>query len=262
MHFFRLLCLSISMIYRMLTFHRGYGRLTKLGVTALILAFLCALPIPSFSQADTEEDMFRRAADYFFQRKFDMAESLLERIIDRNPDHAAALSYLGDIFLIKKRYDGALDLYQKCVRLRPETGENYFRIGQIYYYKKDGVQAVDFFKKAIEVDPQLKFAYYHIGLSYLMLLRDKENTIENWEAYIRIAEDDPQYARIKRAIELLRDPNFAIPPPGSDVTIEEALMLGGATIDKTMHKSKDQEAGHESKKTKKKLEGIYLDEDL
>ncbi len=230
--------------------------------TALFLALMCALPFPSFSQEEGEEEMFKKAADYFFQKKFDMAESLLERIIDKNPDHAIAHSYLGDIFLIRKRYDGALELYQKSVRLRPEAGENYFRIGQIYYYKKDGAQAVDFFKKAIEVDPQLKFAYYHVGLAYLMLLRDKANTIENWEAYIRIAEDDPQYDRIKRAIELLRDPNFVIPPPGSEVTIEEALMLGGATIDKTIHKSKDQEAGHESKKTKKKLEDIYLDEEL
>ena len=220
-------------------------------ITGLVLAFLFMLPSPSFSQEDGEEEMFKKATDYFFQKKFDMAESLLERIIEKNPDHATANSYLGDIFLIRKRYDGALDLYQKSVRLKPEAGENYFRIGQIYYYKKDGVQAVDYFKKAIEVDPQLKFAYYHVGLTYLMLLRDKANTIENWETYIRIAEDDPQYDRIKRAIELLRDPNFVIPPAGSDITIEEALMLGGVTIDKTIHKSKDQEAGHESKKTKK-----------
>ena len=34
------------------------------------------------------------------------------------------------------------------------------------------------------------------------------------------------------------------------------------TIDKTIHQSTDQEAGHESKKTKRKLEDIYLDDDL
>jgi tetratricopeptide (TPR) repeat protein len=191
-----------------------------------------------------------------------MAESLLEQIVEKNPENALAYSYLGDIFLIKKRYDGALDLYRKSAEINPGMGENYFRMGQVYYCKKDGRLSVEYFKKAIETDGRLKFAYYHVGLAYLMLLRDKNNTIENWETYIKIAPDDPQYDRIKRAIELLRDPNFVIPPPGSDVSIEEALMLGGVTIDKTIHKTTDQEAGHESKKTKRKLEDIYLDDDL
>ncbi|OHD64820.1 MAG: hypothetical protein A2176_10920 [Spirochaetes bacterium RBG_13_51_14] len=230
--------------------------------TYFLLACLCAFPVSSFSQKGGEEDLFQKASGYFFKEKFDMAESLLEQVIEQNPGNALAYSYLGDIFLIKKRYDGALDLYQKSIDLNPESGENYFRIGQIYYYKHDGRRAVDNFKKAIEVDNQLRFAYYHVGLTYLMLLRDKNNTIENWEAYIRIAPDDPQYVKIKRAIELLKDPNFVIPPPDSDITIEEALLLGGLTIDKAIHKTTDQEAGHESKKTKRKLEDIYLDSDL
>ncbi len=228
----------------------------------ILLISLMALPSSSFSQEEGEEELLRKATGYFFQKKFDMAESLLQQIIDKNPDNAQASAYLGDIFLIKKRYDGALELYQKSVQLNPEAGENYFRIGQIYYYRKDGKQAVGYFKKAIEIDTQLRFAYYHVGLTYLMILRDKNNTITNWEAYIQIAPDDPQYDRIKRAIELLRDPNFVIPPPGSDMTIEEALMLGGVSIDKTIHKTTDKEAGHESKKTKRKLEGIYLDDEL
>jgi tetratricopeptide (TPR) repeat protein len=228
----------------------------------LVTACMCALATPTFSQNDNDDEAFKKAASYFFQKKFDMAESLLQQIIDKNPDNALAYAYLGDIFFIKKRYDGALDLYQKSIELKPEWGDNYFRIGQIYYYKKDGRQAVEYFKKAIEMDSNLKFAYYHVGLTYLMLLRDKNNTIENWETYIKIEPDDPQHDKIKRAIELLRDPNFVIPPPGSDTTIEEALMLGGLTIDKTIHKTTDQEAGHESKKTKRKLEDIYRDDDL
>ncbi len=228
----------------------------------ILMVSLMTIPSSSFSQEDGEEELLRKATGYFFQKKFDMAESLLQQILDKNPDNVQASAYLGDIFLIKKRYDGALELYQKCVQLNPEAGENYFRIGQIYYYRKDGKLAIENFKKAIEVDTQLRFAYYHIGLTYLMILRDKSNTITNWEAYIQIAPDDPQYDRIKRAIELLKDPNFVLPPPGSDMTIEEALMLGGVSIDKTIHKTTDKEAGHESKKTKQKLEDIYLDDDL
>ena len=227
-----------------------------------LLALLCALSLPSYSQEARDDDLFQKATACFFQKKFDMAESLLQQVIEKDPDNAAAYSYLGDIFLVKQRYDGALDLYTKSLQLNPDSGENYFRIGQVYYYKKDGNLALSYFNKAIEKDTQLKFAYYHLGLTYLMLLRDKAGTIRSWETYIAMAPDDPQYDRIKRAIELLKDPNFTLPPPGSDISIEEALLLGGMTIDKTNRQSTDQEAGHESKKTKNKLEDIYRDDDL
>jgi tetratricopeptide (TPR) repeat protein len=234
---------------------------TRVTVTSL-LAFLCALPSPLLSQEPSDNDLFRKATTYFFQKKFDMAESLLQQVVEREPENAAAFSYLGDIFLIKQRYDGALDLYTRSIGLNPDAGENYFRVGQIYYYKKDGAQALSYFNKAIEKDTQLKFAYYHAGLTCLILMRDKEGTIRNWETYIGLAPDDPQYDRIKRAIELLKDPSFVLPPPGSDISIEEALLLGGMTIDRMNHRSTDQEAGHESKKTKRKLEDIYRDDDL
>lgn len=228
----------------------------------ILLACASASLSPALAQEDTGDDMFRKATSYFFQKKFDMAESLLQQVIDREPGNALAYSYLGDIFLIKQRYDGALDLYRKSIELNPDAGENYFRIGQIYYYKKDGDQALSYFNKALQTDTQLRFAYYHVGLTYLMLKRDKAATIQNWETYIGLAPDDPQYDRIKRAIELLKDPNFMLPSPDSDISIEEALLLGGMSIDKTIHQSTDQEAGHESKKTKGKLEDIYLDDDL
>ena len=187
---------------------------------------------------------------------------LLQESLKKDPENQLAYSYLGDIFLRKKRYDGALQLYKKALDINPDSGENYFRIGQIYYYKKIGNLAIDNFKKAFDVNPKIKYAYYHIGLTHLMILRDKKNTISNWEKYLSIAPEDPQYEKIRRVIELLKDPNFVLPAVGSDISIEEALHLGGVTLKDTKHKATDKKAGHESKKTKDKIEEIYRDDDL
>ena len=62
--------------------------------------------------------------------------------------------------------------------------------------------------------------------------------------------------------ELLRDPNFVLPPPGSDISIEEALHLGGSVLMEAERKAKEKKAGHERKKTKHKLENIYRDDEL
>ena len=228
-------------------------------ITAVV--FACSIDLPA-QETKSPNELFEKASAYFFKKNFDAARPLLQRVIDEDPGNSLAYTYLGDIYLIKKRYNDALDQYKKSMEINPAAGTNYFRIGQVYYYKKNGSQAMVYFKKAIDTDKRLKFAYYHIGLTYLMLLRDKENTITSWETYLAAAPDDPQYEKIKRVIALLKDPNFVIPPPDSDISIEEALLLGGLTIDKVMRKSTDREEGHESKKTKRKLEDIYLDDDL
>lgn len=222
----------------------------------LLVSFLFAPAL-----AAKESDVFKKAVKYYFQRKYEMAEILLQESIKKNPENFKAYSYLGDIYLMKKKYKGALNLYRKAVDLKPENAENYFRIGQVYYYQKLGDLALENFNRALSLDKTLVFVYYHLGLCQLMLKRDKYKTINNWETFLRLAPEDPQYESIRRVIELLKDPNFKIPPPGSDVSIEEALLLGGTTLSKSDRKAAEKKAGNEKKKTRKKLEGLYLDDD-
>lgn len=215
-----------------------------------------------YSQAKKEDDTFTRATKYFFQKKFEMAEVLFQEVIKKEPENALAYSYLGDILLKKQQYDGAMNLYQKAMDINPEMAENYFRMGQIHYYKKNGELAIEFFTKTLAKNDKLKIAFYHRGLAYLMLMRDKEKTIENWGTYIRLVPEDPQYDSIKRVIELLKDPKFRLPGPDSKISIEEALLLGGSTLDIQDRTAENQKADHESKKSKDTIEDIYMDDDL
>lgn len=237
------------------------NRNTRRGYGTFLLMLLLLPGVISAQEASKEKDLFERAVKYFYAKKFEMAELLLQESLKKNPENRLAYSYLGDIFLKKKRYDDALQLYRKAIDINPD-GANYFRIGQVYYYKKMGDIAIENFKKSVALNPKLTFAYYHIGLTYLMLLRKKEETISYWEKYLSVAPEDPQYERIRRAIELLKDPNFIIPPIGSDIPIEEALHLGGAILKDSKHSAEGKKAGHEQKKTKDKIEDIYRDDDL
>ncbi|MBN2040611.1 MAG: tetratricopeptide repeat protein [Spirochaetes bacterium] len=234
----------------------------KLNIFLIIICLIFAASGNAYSKKEKKEETFDKAVKYFYQKKLEMAEILFQEELKKNPENALAYSYLGDIFLSKKRFDGALNLYRKALDINPDNAENYFRIGQIYYYKKNPELAIGNFVKSYKQDPRLTFAYYHIGLSYLMLKRDKDGTIQNWEKFLSIAPEDTQYEKIRRAIELLKDPNFVLPPPGSDISIEEALHLGGSLMSAADRKAKEKKAGHEDKKTKSKMEGIYRDDDL
>jgi tetratricopeptide (TPR) repeat protein len=238
----------------------------KITLTAIpfLISLLYAFSLPA-AQGETkknEEDIFKKATTYFYQGKYEMAEVLFQEELTRNPENQLAYSYLGDISLRKKQYDAALEFYKRAIELNPKSAEDYFRIGQVYYYKKDADPAIENFTKSRELDPKIRFAVYHIGLTYLMLKRDKANTISNWEEFLRIAPDDPQYDRIRRVLELLKDPNFVIPPLGSEISIEEALHLGGMVLKESERKAEDTKADHEKKKTKNAAEDIYRDDGL
>lgn len=213
-------------------------------------------------QSEKKDDTFQKATTYFFQKKFEMAELMLQEVIKKDPENEAAYSYLGDIYLKKNQFDGALNLYNRALEINPDSAENYFRIGQIYYYKKIANLALENFNKALSLDPKLKIVYYHRGLTTLMLLRDKESTITNWGTFIELAPEDPQYESIKRVIELLKDPNFKIPPEDSDISIEEALLLGGVTLENKERQGENKKAEHEEKKSSDKMEDIYIEDDL
>ena len=259
----RLYCFYVFCYRHITDNNTGNTSMKKIVLSCLItlLSVTIAYTI-SFAAKKDDDTPFKKGVKYFYQQKFEIAELLFQEELKNNPENAMAYSYLGDIFLYKKRYDGALQLYIKALELNPKSAEDAFRIGQVYYYKKQPEEALAYFKKAFSLNPQLKFAYYHIGLTYLMLLRDKEKTIESWEKFLAIAPEDPQYEKIKRVIELLKDPKFVLPPPGSDVSIEEALHLGGIILDDVQREAQDKKAGHETKKTKNKLEEIYRDDEL
>jgi len=227
----------------------------------MILCFSLVLPLIA-KEKYLKDPSFKKGVSYFFQKKYEMAELMFQEAVKKNPENKLAYTYLGDLFLRKKRYNAALNSYKKALDIDPQSAENYFRMGQVYYHKKEGKNAIKNFTKAFEMDKTIKFAYYHIGLSYLMLLRDKQNTIKNWESFLRIAPEDPQYEKIKRVLALLKDPRFKIPPIGSEVSIQEALLLGGTALKKVDHKTTDKKAGNEKKKTKKKFDELYTDDDM
>ncbi|MCU0821046.1 MAG: tetratricopeptide repeat protein [Spirochaetes bacterium] len=234
----------------------------KYYIIFIIMILLPCVNLYPQAGGKTEENLFKKAEGYFFQNKLEMAELLLQEELKKNPENQKAYSYLGDILLKKGKYDEAMVLYRKSLDIDPDNAFEYFRIGQIFYYKKESGPAIENFERSYKLNPRLKFAYYHIGLAYLMLRRDKEGTIKNWQNFVDIAPDDPQAEKIKKAIELLRDPNFVIPPEGSDISIEEALQLGGSVLQETERKANEKKADHEKKKTKQKLEDVYRDDAL
>jgi len=217
----------------------------------VILCLICQTD--AIKTPDKEDTAFVKGQKYFYQKKFEMAETMFLDALKADPENDMTYAYLGDLALTKKRYDEAHGYYLKSLELKPESAENNFRIAQTYYYKEDGEKAIEHFIKTYTLNNSMKFALYHVGLAYLMLNRDKENAVKYWEEYVSLAEDDHQRGNIKRVIELLKNPDFVIPPAESGISVEDALKHG-------IHKDEKQDIFNDRKQDK--YEGLYDNREL
>ena len=169
---------------------------------------------------------FHKGEKAFFQKKFREAKFYLERSIKEEPASYKAYSYLGDIYLLEEEYEKAEKYYKKAIVYSPNPAKEYFRLGQVYIKKGEYKKAEDAFKKAYSLDPSLKPSLFMIGYIALFFERNKEKVISYWERFIQEAPQDPQREKIEKVLALLRDKDFILPPPGSDVPLEEVLRLG------------------------------------
>ena len=177
------------------------------------------------------------------------------KIVQKSPDHPKAFSYLGDIALAKGRHEEALKYYKIAGEVSTTRDKEFYRMGQVYTHLKKADYALEYFHKAYSLNPQLKQALYQSGYVYLVLKRNKVKTIEYWKQFLNEAPNDAQYEKIKKAIALLEQDSFQLPPPGSDIPLEEALRLG-ETVEADRAETRDQGAGHESEKTRNQTEGL------
>jgi len=188
----------------------------------ILLSSFMFLNTTAFAQSS----LFDKGEHYFFNGKFAMAERFLLQALDADPENPQIYTYLGDILFLRNKHIDALKMYRIVDELRP-SGQNCFRMGQVYYDLNDGRSAIANFRRTIEIDPSIKFAYYHIGLTYLMIFREKENAIAFWKKFIEVSPEDPQIETIKEAVDILSNPAFILPPFGSNVSVAQALKIGG-----------------------------------
>lgn len=223
---------------------------------ALFTLLVLMLPGLVYPQNNIEDDpVFAKAERYFFQKKYEVARQYLIKVTQKHPDHPKAFSYLGDIALITGRHEEALQYYKIAGEVSANRDKEFFRIGQVYIKMEKADQALDSFHRAYSLNPGLKQALYQTGYVYLVFKRDKYKTIEYWKQFLKEAPNDAQYEKIKKVIALLEQDDFQLPPPGSDIPLEEALRLG-ETVEANRAKTRDQGAGHENEKTRNETEGL------
>lgn len=218
------------------------------------LALIYQLPLSA-------QEKFSEAEKLFFARNYEAALPLLLATIEEQPEHAQAYSYIGDIFLLQKEYRQALNWYEKALQYSKEPGKEKYRIGQAYQESGNIDSALEAYMSAYSLDPQLHAALFQTGYLQLVYKRDKQKVIFYWRTFLQAAPDDPQAPKIEEVLKILENPDFELPPPDSDISLEEALKFGGKMVQPKKVETKTESQGYEDDREKNELQTLPDEEE-
>ena len=150
------------------------------------------------SQPDNIDIRFNLAASYERLGQFEDAEREFQWIIEKSPDHALALNYLGYMYADKGiKLNEALPMIEKAVSLDPENGAFLDSYAWVLYKLGRYTEALTQMKKALEYDQSDPVLYDHQGDIYTALT-SYELAKQSWTKALEI---DPDNEEIKAKLK-------------------------------------------------------------
>lgn len=155
--------------------------------------------------------------------KHDVAIDLLERLIKANPNIAEYLNSCGAAYAAAKKFDLAFDCFKKATTINPNQAHAHNNMGNVLKESGQFEEAVPCYQKALEISPDYVDAYKNLAKVFKKLGR-LEDAISNYNSGLRIAPDDTELHIQKGiALEDLDKNNDAIKSYKKALTINPEL---------------------------------------
>lgn len=141
--------------------------------------------------SDDLQDSLSLAFQHHQEGRLAEAETLYRRVLEKSPDHAEALHFLGILMYQTEKQELAADLIGKSVKIDPEHSEAHYNLGNILSDLGRLDQAVAAFQRAISLNPNYAKAHYNLGVVF----KDQNKWDAAEESFRRAIACDPNYAR-------------------------------------------------------------------
>lgn len=147
---------------------------------------------------------FELGAVFDKQRRYADAEGVFKRVLDRDPENAAALNYLGYMLAERgERLDESVGLLTKALQIEPENGSFLDSLGWAYYKADKLTLAEDHLRRAADQLKSNSVIQDHYG-DVLYKLRKVDEAIAAWTRALAGDGDSIDPADIDKKIRTAR----------------------------------------------------------
>lgn len=110
------------------------------------------------------KDIFLLALQNYKKKKFHLAESACNKILNIDPNHFESIILLANISALHKDYPNAKKLLKKAEEIQPNNLSVLNNIGTASKELKETKDAIFYFNKVLKLDPNNTNAHYNLGL--------------------------------------------------------------------------------------------------
>jgi tetratricopeptide (TPR) repeat protein len=132
------------------------------------------------------------------------AIAVYERVLELDPQHAAAHINLGTLFYNRQDYNAAEDHYRKAILIDPRYALAYFDLGNVLDETGRVGDAIQTYLTALQLAPTYADAHYNLALAYEKM-KEPRKALKHWQAYIKLDATGPwsvhARAQVKRILK-------------------------------------------------------------
>jgi tetratricopeptide (TPR) repeat protein len=145
---------------------------------------------PEPASADVAE-LFARgiALEEDSQRQQEAIQTYL-KVIELDPDHAAAHINVGTLFYNRQEYGLAEKHYRRAISADPRYALAHFDLGNVLDETGRVQEAIQTYKTALQLAPTYADAHYNLALAYEKIKQPRK-ALQHWRSYIRLDTTGP-----------------------------------------------------------------------
>jgi tetratricopeptide (TPR) repeat protein len=122
------------------------------------------------------------------------------KVLDIDPQHAAAHINLGTLYYNRHEYALAEKHYRSAIEIDPRYALAYFDLGNVLDETGRIDEAINTYKTAIQLAPTYADAHYNIALAYEKV-REPRKALQHWRAYVKLDTTGPWTVHARHQIQ-------------------------------------------------------------
>ncbi len=123
-----------------------------------------------------------------------------QRVLELDPEHAAAHINLGTLHYNRQDYTLAEKHYRAAVAIDPRYALAYFDLGNVLDETGRVTEAIQAYNTALQLAPTYGDAHYNVALAYEKV-REPRKALKHWRAYVKLDTSGPWAVHARNQIQ-------------------------------------------------------------
>jgi tetratricopeptide (TPR) repeat protein len=123
-----------------------------------------------------------------------------ERVLDLDPEHAAAHINLGTLYYNRQDYTAAEEHYRAAIVIDPRYALAYFDLGNVLDETGRVAEAIQTYNTALQLAPTYADAHYNLALAYEKI-KEPRKALAHWRAYVKLDTAGPWSVHARTQIQ-------------------------------------------------------------